>query len=74
MAVEIKATAAAAFDHGAPQALFDLHSEITPASTFAAGYVPAPDGKRFLVVTAPSAAAEAPPLTVVLNWLGAVKQ
>src|SRR6516164_1463417 len=59
MAVEIKATAAA-FEHGAPQALFDLHSGILPASAFAAGYVVAPDGKRFLVVTEPGADAQAP--------------
>jgi Tol biopolymer transport system component len=86
MAVEIKATAAA-FDHGAPQALFDLRSEIlsrsggTPlvadrgsSSTTATGYVPAPDGKRFLVVTTPGATAETPPLTVVVNWLASVKK
>jgi Tol biopolymer transport system component len=73
MAVEIKATAAA-FDHGAPQALFGLHSEIQPLSTASSGYVVAPDGKRFLVVTGPSVAAQAPPLTVVVNWLAAVKK
>jgi Tol biopolymer transport system component len=73
MAVEIKATVAA-FDHGAPQALFELHSEIQPLSTASSGYVVAPDGKRFLVVTAAGAAAQAPPLTVVVNWLAAVKK
>ena len=73
MAVEIKATVAA-FDHGAPQALFDLHSETQPLSTAASGYVVAPDGKRFLVVTASGGDAQAPPLTVVVNWLAAVKK
>ena len=73
MAVEIKATPAA-FDHGAPQALFDLRSEILPSSNFVTGYVPAPDGKRFLVVTTPGTPAESPPLTVVVNWLRAVKK
>jgi Tol biopolymer transport system component len=71
MAVEIKANVTA-FDRGAPQALFDLRSVILPSSTNATGYVPAPDGKRFLVVTV--ATAEAPPLTVVVNWLAAVKK
>jgi Tol biopolymer transport system component len=73
MAVEIKATASA-FDHGAPQALFDLRSEILPGNTITSSYVPAPDSKRLLVVTAPRAAAEAPPLTVVINWLASVKK
>jgi hypothetical protein len=71
MAVEIKATATA-FDNAAPQALFDLRSETPPGNTVAFGYVPAADGKRFLVATAP--ATEAPPLTVVVNWLASVKK
>jgi Tol biopolymer transport system component len=73
MSVGIKATATA-FDQGAPQALFDLRSTILPSSTSSTGYVPAPDGKRFLVVTTPGATAEAPPLTVVINWLASVKK
>jgi Tol biopolymer transport system component len=73
MSVGIKATATA-FDRGAPQALFDLRSAIPPSNTTSTGYVPAPDGKRFLVVTAPRAAAEAPPLTVVVNWLAGVRK
>jgi hypothetical protein len=71
MAVEIKATATA-FDQGAPQALFDLRVETPPGNTVFSGYVPAPDGKRFLV--APRAGAEAPPLTVIVNWLASVKK
>jgi len=66
MAVEIKANVTA-FDRGAPQALFDLRSLILPSNTTATGYVPAPDGKRFLVVTTAGATAEAPSLTVVVN-------
>jgi Tol biopolymer transport system component len=73
MAVEIKANVTA-FDRGAPQALFDLGSVILPSNTATTGYVPAPDGKRFLIVTAPGAAVDAPPLTVVVNWLGSVKK
>jgi Tol biopolymer transport system component len=72
ISVGIKATATA-FDHRAPQALFDLRSATLPSSNFTTGYVPAPDGKRFLVVTARRAAAEASPLTVVVNWLASVK-
>jgi len=36
-------------------------------------YAVAADGKRFLVNTSPSEAAETP-LTVVVNWLSAVKK
>lgn len=73
MAVEIKATPTA-FDRGAPQALFDLRSIILPPNTGSTGYAPAPDGKRFLVATAPGVAADAPALTVVDNWLASLKK
>lgn len=63
MAVEIKATPTA-FDRGAPQALFDLRSIILPPNTGSTGYAPAPDGKRFLVATAPAS----PPTLRLSPW------
>jgi Tol biopolymer transport system component len=73
MAAEIKATLTA-FDRGVPQVLFDLRSVILPPNTADTGYVPAPDGKRFLIATTAGATAEAPPLTVIVNWLASVKK
>jgi hypothetical protein len=73
MAVEVKATAAT-FDRATPQALFESRSDVPAGSGNVWGYVPSADGKRFLISTAPGAAAELPPLTVVVNWLTGVKK
>jgi serine/threonine protein kinase/Tol biopolymer transport system component len=72
MAVEVKPSQN--FDRGTPQALFTSRSAYGGASVFPSGYVPSPDGKRFLIVTAAGERGEQPPLTVVVNWLGAVKK
>ena len=71
MAVEIKATAQG-FDRGTPQTLFDSRS-VTVSST-AMGYAVSSDGKRFLMPVPAGALGEAPPLTVIVNWLGWVKK
>jgi eukaryotic-like serine/threonine-protein kinase len=73
MAVEVKATAQS-FDRGAPQALFDAHSDVAVTTAGAWGYAPAADGKRFLIATSAGERGEAPPLTVVVNWLAGVKK
>lgn len=72
-AVEIRATAQS-FDHGAPQALFESRSEVSGTDLLHYGYQPSADGKKFLISAAPGAAAEPPPLTVVVNWLAGVKK
>ena len=72
MAVEIKATAQS-FDRGTPQVLFESREDI-PSVAASWGYMPRADGKQFLMSVAPGAASEAPPLTVVVNWLAAVKK
>jgi hypothetical protein len=71
MAVEVKATAQS-FDHGTPQALFESRAESTSAANWS--YMPSADGKRFLIATPASGRTEAPPLTVVVNWLAGVKK
>ena len=71
MAADIKETAQS-FDHGTPHVLFDWRGDATSVTNF--GYAVSPDGKRFLIAAAPGALAQAPPLTVVVNWLGAVKK
>jgi Tol biopolymer transport system component len=72
MSVDIK-TAAQTFDWGAPQRLIDSRSDVVGNST-QWGYVPSADGKRFLISAAPGAIDQAPPLTVVVNWLSGVKK
>ena len=60
------------FEAAAPQALFETRiSTLTPGRS-AFPYTVSADGKRFLVNTG-SQTAEAP-LTVVVNWLAAVKK
>lgn len=62
------------FEPGAPVALFDAH--IAPnADDRYFEYDVTADGKRFLINTAGSAKpVSAPPLTVVTNWLAAVRK
>jgi Tol biopolymer transport system component len=71
MAVDIKA-GAQTFDRGTPQALFESRSSATGANTFS--YAVTSDGKRFLMPVAAGTPGEAPPLTVVVNWLASVKR
>lgn len=71
MAVEVKATAQS-FDRSVPQALFDSRSVVGSSTAF--GYAPSADGKRFLMPVPAGALLEAPPLTVIVNWLGWVKK
>ena len=67
MVVEIKATEQS-FDHSTPQRLFESRAA-QPSALFVWSYVPSPDGKHFLVAVQAGATAEAPPITVVVNWL-----
>jgi hypothetical protein len=71
MAVDILATGTT-FDRGMPHALFESRADVVPTNPVAHGYVPSPDGKRFLILVRPGATTESPPLTVVVNWLSAV--
>ena len=57
------------FEVGAPEALFETHIPVT----FNFPYAVAADGKRFLVNTGVGDVTETP-LTVVVNWLAAVKK
>ena len=65
-------TGAQTFDRGTPQALFESRS--AALSTLSFGYAVTSDGKRFLMPVAAGKSAEAPPLTVVVNWLASVKR
>ena len=55
-------------DFGKAERLMDLPVDST-------GYwLPSPDGQRFLVATQVSPAAAPSPVTVVVNWMNALKQ
>ena len=70
MAVPVKS--GAAFEAGAPQALFELDPIFSPiGGRFA--YQPAADGQRFLVLSSAGSAAAAP-INVVLNWQAGLKK
>jgi hypothetical protein len=68
MAVTVNATAD--FEVGVPQALFPVEM---PVATTTRQFAVSRDGQRFLV-NARSAASIPEPLTVVVNWLGAVQK
>jgi eukaryotic-like serine/threonine-protein kinase len=77
MAVPVKKAVPGArpvFEVGAPVALFDAHIMREPGERYFEYDVTA-DGKRFLVnVAGIGGAVSAPPLTVVTNWLAAVRK
>jgi Tol biopolymer transport system component len=75
MAAPLKAPAGArqALETGVPQELFDTHGVTPPRNVNAFMYAPSADGQRFLVNVSGSQPYEAP-LTVVVNWLAAVKR
>jgi hypothetical protein len=69
----VKAGAEHVFEVSAPETLFDSHAaSINPGYNFFP-YAVTADGKRFLVNTTVGDAVETP-LTVVVNWLAAVKK
>jgi hypothetical protein len=68
MAVEVQT--GATFSAQAPRVLFETSLSDDPA---AAMYSVAPDGQRFLMVWARTAA-DTRPLTVVLNWAGLLRR
>jgi eukaryotic-like serine/threonine-protein kinase len=68
MAVTVKTTAD--FEAGVPQALFPVEM---PVATTSRQFAVSRDGNRFLV-NARSAASIAEPLTVVVNWIGAIQK
>ena len=76
MAVEVKT--GPRFEAGAPKALFDLR--VLPSAVSAGGgpfrYDVAPDGKRFLInaMTTATENSGSAPITVVLNWLAALRK
>lgn len=72
MAVEVKATVDS-FNWGTPQPLFDLKYRPN-AGRPQYRYAPSPDGQRFLVSTDVETPAGDQPLTMVVNWLPAVKK
>ena len=64
MAVPIRA--GGSFEVGSPQAVFQTHAwRFTTNQVYAA----TKDGRRFLVNATPQPSDNAPPLTVVLNWM-----
>lgn len=65
MAVAV-GTTSAALQAGIPKPLFQ--TQLFPRSYLRNGYVPSPDGKRFLMLTPMEGKATPKPLTVVLNW------
>ena len=75
MAVAVKAAPGthSAFETAAPEALFDTRAASFPTGLNYFVYAVASDGKRFLVSNSTGETAEAP-LTVVVNWLAAVKK
>jgi serine/threonine protein kinase/Tol biopolymer transport system component len=75
MAAAVKAGPGAerVFEVSAPETLFDSHAASTNPGFNYFSYAVAADGKRFLVNTTVGEAAESP-LTVVVNWLAAVKK
>jgi hypothetical protein len=58
---------------GVAQALFGLHVRATRINGSRNQYVPAPDGKRFLVINLIDEGAR-PPSTVVSNWTAALRK
>jgi Tol biopolymer transport system component len=60
------------FDRSAPHVLFEMTS--SPADLSGFSYAPSADGKTFLMTAAPTGNAEAPTLTLVVNWQAAVKK
>ena len=75
MAAAVKAVPGAqpVFEPAVPQALFDVSVPAIMPGRNTYVYAVAADGKRFLVNTRVGDAAETP-LTVVVNWLAAVKK
>jgi eukaryotic-like serine/threonine-protein kinase len=63
MAVEVKS--GVVFEAGVPRELFDLRSVKAPGGN----YIPAGDGKKFLLTTSLEGE-NVEPFTVVLNWMG----
>ena len=72
MAVDVRATTQG-FDRGTPQALFESRAALLLSSASTA-FSPSADGKRFLTLAPQGALGETPPLTVVVNWLSAVRR
>lgn len=72
MAVEVKTTAQT-FNRGTPQALFPYPGAVAVDQS-SYSYAPSADGQRFLVYVTPRAQGQAPPLTVVVNWMAGVKK
>jgi hypothetical protein len=72
MSVEVKATAET-FNWGTPQPLFELKYRQN-AGRPQYRYAPSPDGRRFLVSTDIDAPSGDQPLTMVVNWLAAVRK
>ncbi len=71
MSVPIQA-GGAAFQSGTPQPLFESPTEGYPAGMFGWPFAVAPDGQRFLISKDTRQTGDSA-LTVVVNWLAAVK-
>ena len=72
--VKIGSGSLGAFEPGVPQPLFRIEP-LNAGTTSGIPYLPAADGQRFLVnVRTGGEAAQAPPITVVLNWTAGLKK
>jgi Tol biopolymer transport system component len=71
MATDVKVTGDL-FDRGAPRVLFEML--FIPADLSGFSYAPSPDGRKFLMTADPAGNAEAPSLTVAVNWQAASKK
>jgi Tol biopolymer transport system component len=71
MSVEVTVDGAS-FQRTAPRALFEMRVNLAASGLYVYRYAPSQDGKRFLVSTDTELSTEAPPVNVVVNWLGAV--
>jgi len=73
MAVDVKATADS-FNWSTPKPLFEMKYQYNGSGRPTYRYAPSADGQRFLVATDVAGQNPEQPLTMVVNWLAAVKK
>jgi Tol biopolymer transport system component len=71
--MSLELTDGSTFDRSVPRALFQTRTPRVDFPGFHSLYAVTPDGQRFLVVTEPEGRSS-PPITVVLDWAGELKQ
>ena len=72
MAVDVKSNQTT-LEVGPPKALFATRIKWMEIQAAAHHYAPAPDGQRFLIISATDEARSVP-VTIVLNWSAALKR